>query len=67
VLELRVLTEIEDRRGTRLQVALGVELEAEALAGLLVAAGPEQGPGLGEGEVDVEEDCVYGQTPVGER
>jgi hypothetical protein len=33
----------------------------------VVAVRAEEGPRLGEGEVDVEEDGFDGQTPVGER
>ena len=67
VLELGMLLEVEHRGGTRLAVALGVELEAEPLPGLVVPARPEQGPWLCQGEVDVEKDRFDRQTPVGER
>ena len=67
VLELGVLLEVEHRGGTRLGVALGVEVEAEPLPRFVVPARPEQGPWLCQGEVDVEEDRFDRQTPVGER
>ena len=51
----------------RVGVALRVEIEAEPLPRVVVPARPEQGPRLGEGEVDVEEDRFDRQTPVGER
>ena len=56
VLELRVVLEVFDRRRAGLRVELGVERQAVARAGLAVALGPEERAGLGEREVDVEED-----------
>ena len=67
VLELGVLLQVEDRGGARLGIALRVEVEAEPLPRIVIPARPEQGPRLGEGEVDVEEDRFDRQTPVGER
>ncbi len=62
-----MLLQVEDGGGTSLGVALRVEVEAEPLPRLVIPARPEQGPRLGEGEVDVEEDGFDSQTPAGER
>jgi len=62
-----VLLQVEDRRNPGFGIALRVEVEAEPLPSIVIPARPEQGPRLGEGEIDVEEDCFDRQTPVGER
>jgi hypothetical protein len=67
VLELRVLLQVKDRCSARLGIALRVEIEAESLPRIVIPARTEQGPRLGEGEVDVEEDRFDRQTPDGER
>ena len=56
VLELGVALEIVDRGAARIFVARGVEDDSEALAETPVSLGAEIRPGLGEREVDVEED-----------
>ena len=53
-----MVVEVLDRRRARLHVELGVERQAVARAGLAVALGPEERAGLGEREVDVEEDSL---------
>ena len=63
VLELRVVLEILDRRRSGLLVELGVERQAVARAGLAVALGPEEWAGLGESEVDVEENRLDATRP----
>jgi hypothetical protein len=77
VLELGVVPQILDCGDTSLVVPGRVEIEAASLAGALVPLRPEQGPGLAEREVDVEENCPQGrdcvrlararQTPAGQR
>jgi hypothetical protein len=58
VLELGVVAEVLDRRGSRLGVEGGIERQPVPLPGRPVALGAQQGAGLREGEVDVEEDRV---------
>jgi hypothetical protein len=56
VVELGVVLEVLERGGARLRVPSRVERKAKALARGPVAVGPEQGAGLRDREVDVEED-----------
>ena len=58
-----MVLEVLDRRRAGLRVELGIERQAVAGAGLAVALGPEQRAGLGEREVDVEEDR-FDATPT---
>src|SRR5207244_6819816 len=58
VLELGVAPDALHRPLARGRVALGVELEAEALAEPLVALGPELRPRARDREVDVEENSA---------
>jgi hypothetical protein len=56
VLELRVVLEIVDGVRACVRIAVRVEDEPPTLARAPVALGAEQGPGLAEREVHVEED-----------
>ena len=58
VVELRMAFQRRNGVSPSLGVALGVELQAEPLAEPPVALRAEIGPGLGDREVDVEENCA---------
>ena len=60
MVEFRMMLQVEDGVRARLGVATGIELETIARARSAIALGAEQWAGLGEGEVDVEEDGPQG-------
>src|SRR5262249_42427943 len=67
VVELRVPFQRPDCAGARLAVALGVELEIEALAEAPIALGPEVRARLGDREVDLAEDGWWRLSSAGRR